>query len=129
MKRIDLGFAQLEIYDRFIVGRSMEGVEIDEAAHRKVMEIVLNHIVPPLGFIVDEVNSYSIACEVFELIRNDPHIACCAAVKYRKITEDVLSPAGRFMKKPFAFFDTLDEAKAWALEVLNGDDDLVLLGK
>ena len=121
MKRIDLGFAELEIHDRYVVGRTREGVEVDPAAHGKVLEEVRKYITPPFGFIVDEVNSYSIACGVLELIRNDPEIACCAAVIYRKITEVVLAPASRFVKKPYGFFDSLQEAEAWVLGIL---DDL-----
>ena len=121
LKRIDLGFSQLEIHDRYVVGRTQEGVEVDPAAHSRALEEVRKYIAPPFGIIIDEVNSYSIACGVLEQIRNDPDIACCAAVIYRKITEVVLTPAGRFVKKPYGFFDSLPEAEAWVLSIL---DDL-----
>lgn len=121
LKSIDLGFAQLEIHDRYVVGRTREGMEIDPAAHGRVLDVVRKYIAPPFGFIVDEVNSYSVAWGVLEQIRNDPDIACCAAVIYRKITKVVLTPAGLFVKKPYGFFDSLPEAEAWVIGIL---DDL-----
>lgn len=117
-KRIDLGFTELEIYDRFFVGRTRRGVEIDMEKHQLVMDIITREIPAPFGMILDEVNPYSVDFEVMLSLRNDPRAICGAVVTYRFVTLKSLAVPASLVKKPMKFCKTLEEAREWVAEKL-----------
>ena len=119
MKRVDLGFTELEIYDDFAVGRTRTGVDIDLEKHEQVMDVLRREIPGRFGIIVDEVNSYSVRFEVLRAMRKDPRIACAAAVVYRFATIKAMAVAAMVAGTPSKTFSTLDEAKDWVRDQLS----------
>ena len=118
MKLVHLGFTELEIHDGFFVGRTNSHEHITLEQHLAVMNEVKRHMTPPFAFILDEVNSYSVDLETMSYIRHDPDVLCISAVYYRLRTHIALLAASKFVKKPTAFFTSLDEAVDWSQEQL-----------
>lgn len=113
MKRVALDFTDLQIYPSFIVGRTHEGICVDLEKHQKVLDVVASEIDGPYGFIIDEVNDYSVSFEVMLHMKKDPSIACGAIVAYRNRTLKALACAVDFIGKPTKVFKNLEDAKAW----------------
>lgn len=119
MKCIDLGFAELEVYDDFMIGRTREGINIDLDKHNQVIDKLASEFEGSYGWILDEVNSYSVDLNVLFAVKNDPRIACCAAVSYRNATRIVLNQAARLINKPCRFCESISEAQTWVRHQLS----------
>lgn len=113
MDKIDLPYTELEFYDRYVIGRTRDGVNMSIDKHREVMEIIEQKLSTPFGMIIDEVNKYSIDLPVFMSIRDEPSISCIGVVCYRKSTKIALSFGQSLIKKPVFFSDNLQEVKQW----------------
>jgi len=119
LKNIDLGFTELEIYDDFMIGRTREGVNIDLNKHNQVIDKLSDEFEGPYGWILDEVNSYSIDFNVLLAAKDDLQIVCCAVVGYRRATRIVYNQAVRLVGKPCRFFESISEAQTWVRQQLS----------
>lgn len=118
IKKVDLEFSSIEIYDNYFVGRTNEGVSLSLDNHLEGLNVVNQYISPPYGLILDEVNSYSVEFPVIKQLRNDPNIACVGIVYHRLMTKMALSFASRFIGKPSKFSSDYNEIKTWVDEYI-----------
>lgn len=118
IKKIDLEFTSIEIYDNFFVVRTKEGVKVTLDHHLEVMDRVNQYLSSPYGMILDEVNSYSVEFAVMMHVRNDPYLACIGIVYYRMATKIALSVGKKFIGKPSKFSSDYNEVESWVKDQL-----------
>jgi len=118
MDVVDLGFTRLEFKPGYVVVRTMEGADIDLAQHRQAIAEIEQHFDGDYGFLLDEVNSYSVRLGVMVEVRQNPRLKCFAIVAYRGATRILADMVARTVDKPFAVFPTLEQACTWMEEQL-----------
>ena len=116
MKIIDLSFTTLEIYDYYVIGRTKEGVNLSIENHLQVLETLNQYLTSPYGFIIDEVNSYSIDLDVMLHIRKDNNIFCIGVVYYRAATKLALELGQYLIEKPVHFSSNINDVTEWVRE-------------
>ncbi len=118
MKQVDLGFTLLEIYDKYVIIRTNEGMDVTLDNHLQMRDVVEREIDGDYGLIFNWLNSYSVNPEVIEAIRTNDRIVCYAVVSYRPSTITSLAGAAEEIGKPGTFCSSLDEAQLWMRETL-----------
>ena len=113
MKTIELPFTILEIHDNYVIGRTKEGVNLSIENHLQVLEAINQYLTSPYGFIVDEVNSYSVDLDVMLHISKDKNIFCIGVVYYRAATKLALELGQYLIKKPVHFSSNLNDVAVW----------------
>lgn len=113
MEVLDLGFSRLEFRPGYVIGRTREGAEIDVEHHRQVIDEVEKRYDGDYGFILDEINSYSVRFGAFVEIRQNPRLRWLAVVAYRPSTYLVAGVAASAINKPVEVFDSLELACNW----------------
>ena len=116
MKIIELPFTILELHGNYVVGRTKEGINLSIENHLEVLEILNKHLTSPYGFIVDEVNSYSIDLDVMLHIRKDKNIGCIGVVYYRIATKLALELGQDLTEKPVHFSSSINDVADWVRE-------------
>ena len=116
MKTIELPFTILEIHNNYVVGRTKEGINLSIENHLQVLETLNKHLTSPYGFIVDEVNSYSIDLDVMLHIRKDKNIRCIGVVYYRTATKWALELGQHLIEKPVHFSSSINDVTEWVRE-------------
>jgi len=118
MEVVDLGFTRLEFRPGYVVVRTVEGADIDLAQHRQVIAAIEQRIDGNYGFLLDEVNSYSVRLGVMVDVRQNPRLKCLAIVAYRGATRMLAGMVAGTIEKPFEVFPALEQASAWMEEQL-----------
>lgn len=113
MKTIGLPFTTLELYDGYVIGRTKEGVHLSMKDHQQVLEVLNQNLTSPYGFIIDEVNSYSIDFDVMLHMSKDKNICCLGIVYYRMVTKLALEVGQYIIKKPVYFSKSIDDVIEW----------------
>ena len=113
MEVVDLGFTRLEFRSGYVIVRTVDGADIDLASHRQVIAEIEQRLDGDYGFLLDEVNSYSVRLGTMVEMRQNPRLKCMAIVAYRSATRIVATVVAGTISKPFEVFDSLGEACAW----------------
>lgn len=118
MNTIELPFTTLEINDSYAIARTKEGVNVCMEDHIQVLEVLNEHLTSPYGFILDEVNSYSVDLHVMNHIRKDENIFCVGVVYYRTATKIALELGQYLVKKPVFFSESINDVTGWVSKQL-----------
>lgn len=116
MKIIKLPFTTLELHDGYVIGRTKEGVHICMEDHLQVLKILNQNFTSPYGFIIDEVNSYSVDLPVMIDISKDKNIFCIGVVYYRTATRIALNFSQHIVEKPVHFSEDINDVTDWVKE-------------
>ncbi len=116
IKKIDLGFTDVEIYEDYFVGRTKKGIHLTLDKHLVVLDVVNQYFSSPYGIVIDEVNSYSVDLPVLLHISKDENIVCVGVVCYREITEVALDLAKDTIEKPSKFSSQKEVVTSWVEE-------------
>jgi len=118
MEVVDLGFTRLEFRPGYVVVRTIHGADIDLEQHRQAIAEIERRFDGDYGFLLDEVNSYSVRLGVMVDVRQNPRLKCLAIVAYRGATRMLAGMIAGTIDKPFEVFPTLDQACTWMEEQL-----------
>jgi len=118
MEEVELGYTRLEFRPGYVVVRTIEGADIDLAQHRKVIAEIEQRFDGDYGFLLDEVNSYSVRLGVMVDVRQNPRLKCIGIVAYRGATRMIAGMIAGTVDKPFKVFPTLEQASTWMEEQL-----------
>jgi len=110
MEVVDLGFTRLEFRPGYVVVRTIHGADIDLEQHRQAIAEIERRFDGDYGFLLDEVNSYSVRLGVMVDVRQNPRLKCLAMMLAGMIAGTI--------DKPFEVFPTLDQACTWMEEQL-----------
>ena len=116
MKTIELPFTTLEVYDKYVIGKTKEGINLCLDNHLQVLDSINRYLTPPYAFVVDEINSYSIDFSVLMHVRNDVNISCVGVVYHRIATKIALSFGQHIIEKPVYFSDSKNNVTDWVKE-------------
>lgn len=116
---LDTEIGIIHFYDNIIV---MEGKENAIFSIKtglfillKVIKIVGNK---PMVYISNRVNSYSVDPNDYKYLEMIPNLQGIATVSYNHFAKGSAKLEQKFFKKQFRDFESLDDAKFWAMEVL-----------
>lgn len=118
MEEVELGFTRIEFRPGYVIVRTIEGADIDLAQHRMVIDEIEQRLDGDYGFLLDEINSYSVRLGVMVDVRQNPRLKCVGVVAYRGSTRMIAGMIAGTIDKPFAVFPTLELAKTWMEEQL-----------
>lgn len=118
---LDTEIGTIYFYDNILV---MEGKENSIFSIKTSLFILLKVIkmvgTKPVVYISNRVNSYSVDPNDYKYLEMIPNLKGIATVSYNNITKSSAKLEQKFFKKPFRDFESLDDAKFWAMEVLEG---------
>ena len=118
IKKIDLGFTELEIHKGYFLGRAKEAISVSLDKHLEVLDVVNKYLSPPYGMILDEINSYSVEFEVMSYLKKDPNVICVGVIFYRNVTKVTLGLGKKYIDKPVKLSRDRDEIICWVKEQL-----------
>lgn len=113
MKKVNLDFTELEIFDDHVIVRAADSIELDRGKFYQIMDVLADQFDEPFGIVLDEVNSHSISFDVMPAMRNNGNIICCAVVSYRPSTMMSLAQSLRLLRKPGTFCGSVSDAQTW----------------
>jgi len=116
MKKMDLKFAELELFDDHVVVRVADGIELDLCKYRQITEVLIDSFEKPFGLVIDVLHFHSFSFDVMLAMRDNENIICCAIVSYRPTTILSLAQSLRFFGKPGTFCGSVTDARFWVKE-------------
>lgn len=118
---LDTEIGTIYFYDNILV---MEGKENAVFCIKTGLSILLKVIkivgIKPVVYISNRINSYSVDPNDYKYLEMIPNLQGIATVSYNNFTKNSATLEQKFFKKPFRDFESLDDAKFWAMEVLEG---------
>lgn len=115
----DLEYAEVFIFDEFLVNQIHEGVTIRNEHNKKLREIIDKHFTnKPLVYIGNRHFSYAVDPLTYIGTAKIHNLLAIAIVAENPIARDNALLEKYFYNKPFEVFPTLSEAMAWVHDVI-----------
>lgn len=116
IKQIELDFGTITIFNRILVCECKEGVLLDVASNRKILQIggeVFNN--EDFGYISNRINSYAVDPMVYRESAEHSQLKAIAVVTKSEMAHQsaVLEQNFYTNKNSFQIFSSLEEAKDW----------------
>ena len=121
----DLEYAEVFIFDEFLVNQIREGITVRAEHNQKLREIIDRHFSnKPMVYIGNRHFSYSVDPLTYIGTSKIHNLLAMAIVTTDEISRNNALLEKYFYKKPFEVFATLSGAMAWVHDViLNHDGD------
>ena len=122
IKKIELDFGILYVYDKILVSELHEGVLLDVLNNRKILEIGQDTFKrDPFGYISNRVNSYAVNPMVYRESAEHPQLKAIAVVSQNEMGRKSALLEQQFYtnKNSFQIFSDLEEAKKWMSSVIS----------
>ncbi|RDK85313.1 hypothetical protein C8D94_103136 [Marinirhabdus gelatinilytica] len=114
-KTIDLGFATFIIHEFYTVSTIAEGVTIDAQKLEQIFELFTQYYKDkPFVSIANRVHDYTLDPNLLSQEKH-PSIVALAVVCENEATKGIAAFEKQFYHGTYVIFDSLDEAKEWAV--------------
>jgi hypothetical protein len=115
----DLGYAEVFIFDEFLVNQVSEGITIRPEHNKKLKEIIDKHFTnKPLVYIGNRHFSYAVDPLTYIGTSKIHNLLAMAIVTTDEVNRKNAFLEKYFYDKPFEVFPTLSKAMAWVHEVV-----------
>ena len=115
----DLGYAEVFIFDQFLVNQINEGVTVRSEHNVKLREIIDRHFKnKPIVYIGNRHFSYAVDPLTYIGTSKIHNLMAMAIVAESPIARDNAILEKYFYDKPFEVFPTLSEAMAWVHSII-----------
>ncbi len=115
IKYYNLNYADVFIFDHYVINQIHEGVTIDALQDKRVNEIIQKHFSgKDMVYISNRIKSYSVDPLIYPRMELIPNLLAIAIVPKTLSMKKSAEFEGNFYDKPFEIFDTLSEAIKWA---------------
>ena len=107
-------FCTIEVHDNYVVVVMKEGITV-KPEDNKVLEEIANDYYEGryFGYITYRKNSYAVDPRIYFETSKIKNLIGFAVVAPRKIAKQTAEVERIFLKKPFRYFDTMNEAIDW----------------
>ena len=122
IKKLELDFGNIYVYDKILVSELREGVLLDVESNRRILSIgVETFNQEPFGYISHRVNSYAVDPMVYRESAEHSHLKAIAVVSQKEMARKSALLEQQFYtnKNSFQIFIELEEAKAWIRSILS----------
>ena len=117
-KTIDIGFANVEIYEHYIISTINEGVTFGETHLSTLFDIFALHYGDrPFISIANRAHDYTIDPTMFKRDKY-PSLLAIGVVCHTEASKEIAKFERTFYDGTFEIFDTIEDAKSWAAETL-----------
>ena len=112
---LDIGFAQLELFEDYLIGTINEGVIFDIPEFDKFHEVFESHYHDrQFCYISNRKNDYTINPNGYKSLKNYKlNLVGVASLCYSKASLDTANFAGQFFDWPHKAFYSMEECKEW----------------
>lgn len=122
IKKIELDFGILYVYDKILVSELHEGVLLDVKNNRKILDIgrqTFNE--EAFGYISHRINSYAVDPMVYRESAEHPQLKAIAVVSEKEMARKSALLEQQFYtdKNYFRIFSDLEDAKSWIRGVIS----------
>ncbi|WOD43842.1 hypothetical protein [Hwangdonia lutea] len=116
---LTFSIATIDVYDNYVVSIIKEGVTVTMESN-KILEDIAETYFPNKKFvyITHRINSYSVDPVNYTRTSKIENLAGFAVVSKNNVALSNAEIEKTFLKKPFAVFDNLDDAKDWAQSIV-----------
>lgn len=122
IKKIELDFGTIYVYDKILVSELNEGVLLDVLNNRKILEIGKETFLDaPFGYISNRVNSYAVNPMVYRESAEHPQLKAIAVVSKNEMGRKSALLEQQFFtnRNSFQIFSDLEEAKRWMSHIVS----------
>ena len=113
-KKITLDIGYVEIHEHFAVGVLNEGIDLKTEENKYLLNVFrTEYQSKPFGFISNRVHSYSVDPTVYKETSELKNLMAIAVVISSPVQKLSIEIEKLFFNKPFEYFSSLEEAKAW----------------
>lgn len=122
IKKIELDFGLIYVYDRFLVSELSEGVLLDVQNNRKILEIGTETFQgAAFGYISNRIHSYAVNPMVYRESAEHHQLKAIAVVSQLEMGRKSALLEQQFYtdKNSFQIFRDLEEAKQWMTQVIS----------
>ena len=118
--QLDIGFANFELYEDYLVATVKEGVVLEAKEMEKFHDIFSNHYSNrPFGYISNRKNDYTINPTYYkEIEKYNINLVGIATLCYTNASYNTAKFAEKFFSWPHEAFFTLEECVAWINQLL-----------
>lgn len=117
-KTIDLEFAEIEVYEHFVVSTIKEGVTFGKKYLQQLFEVFSTYYKDrPFVSIANRANDYTIDPNLLSNYKH-PELLGIAVVCHTDAAKKTALFEQKFYDGQFEIFDSIEEAKEWSLQLL-----------
>jgi hypothetical protein len=118
-KELDLGFCVLSFFKHYMLAVINEGVNVSDDENEVLIQYAKDYYQDnPFVYITHRINSYSVNPNIYHRTAQVKSLVGFAVVSADYKAKLNAKIEKMFFKKPFEIFEDLDEAKAWADQVV-----------
>jgi hypothetical protein len=113
-------FGEIEVHDNFVVAIMKEGITV-KPEFNNILKEIANDLFENrcFGYITNRKNSYAVDPRIYLQTSKIPNLIGFAVVAKRKYAKEAAKVERLFFEKPFEYFENLEDAKTWILELIN----------
>ncbi|MEM6515863.1 MAG: hypothetical protein AAF688_06735 [Bacteroidota bacterium] len=117
---LKLAFCKVEVFQNYMVVIVDEGETIDMPKTQQLINLSKSLFpVKPFVYVTHRVNSYAVDPKVYEPTSKIKNLAGFCVVSLNFMAKTAAEIESLFIKKPFAIFDTMEEAENWIVKVIS----------
>ena len=127
IKKHTLDIGEISFYKKYLIVRINDGVSLDYESASPILELAYFYYSDqkPFVYITDRINSYSFNPTAhFTTTRNFPNVKGYAVVAHNSLKRNIAVMEQQFLNIPKKIFTSVDDAIAWAEQIINNYEGL-----
>lgn len=115
----DLGYADVFVFENYLINQIKEGARISDRHYYVLKEMIDAHFSDrAMVYLSNRVNSYSVDPLIHTNVSTIENLLGLGIVVDSELRRESAIFEGKFSKKPYEVFSTLQEAIIWATNIL-----------